>query len=737
MIPFNSRPLSQVTGSDKGLAGLLTYGEALGLFAPIGTATANLVHQSDLTAAVNSINTALANKATLNHSHLISDVTGLQSALDGKAALSHTHAISSVTGLQTALDAKQSLSLLLTSIAALSLPGNGGKVLAVKQDGTGFELVSATTSPATTTLSALTLAATSATAGALYSTTISGKTSGSTITATASDGTTLTVSGTTLSGTFASAGTKTVTLTETLAGATNTPLATNISVTVAVAAVTLATLSLSPTSVAMGATYSATISGKTAGSTVTATSSDGTTLTVSGTTVTGKFNSSGSPTVTLTETLAGATNTPKATTISVAVTSGNTPTLTVDNTYYAPDMSFDSVATYPPEPVFLVPATATVGDSLRLEASTVIDFSTTLFSQAVVLSNPTATGNNWVFPGLGTRVSPNETFFRARLENAAATKASPWTTIIKHGDITAPTITSASTASFPENSPVAFTLTASEPVTWALDTTYGDATLVELYNGNIIRLAGNALPDYEGPHKSYTFKVTATDTGGNVSTPQIVTINITDVYEVQPQKLNTNDKKSTVFVSTDGLTMHGSGSNGTYQGVRSLNQVLPSTDVYFEVKVTGLAADNHCDSLLGLATAAYGINSTNIPSPGSASGNDPTGVTASFSQYGNYGFQGGYNYPTPGLGFSELVLNDVVMVRVRRPSSGNATMWIGVNGTWRGGTDFTNLSTGLTMQGGTMAECFVHVGTRNENQLTVNFGATAFAYTQPSGTVTM
>ena len=40
------------------------------------------------------------------HSHTIADVTGLQGALDGKAASSHTHAIADVTGLQGALDGK-------------------------------------------------------------------------------------------------------------------------------------------------------------------------------------------------------------------------------------------------------------------------------------------------------------------------------------------------------------------------------------------------------------------------------------------------------------------------------------------------------------------------------------------------------------------------------------------------------------------------------------------------------
>jgi hypothetical protein len=105
--------------------------------------------------------------------------------------------------------------------------------------GTATPVTSSATSAVSSgppTLSALTLSALTATAGAAYSGTISGKTSGSTITATSSDGTSLTVSGTTVSGTFSAAGSPTVTLTETLAGATNTPRVSTATVVVSAAA---------------------------------------------------------------------------------------------------------------------------------------------------------------------------------------------------------------------------------------------------------------------------------------------------------------------------------------------------------------------------------------------------------------------------------------------------------------------------------------------------------------------
>lgn len=84
-------------------------------------------------------------------------------------------------------------------------------------------------------------------------------------------------------------------------------------------------LSLTPRTVVHGVAYSGTVNGTTTGSTLTATSSDGTALTVSGTgasrTVAAtSFTAAGSPTITLTETLTGAPNSPKTRTVSISVT---------------------------------------------------------------------------------------------------------------------------------------------------------------------------------------------------------------------------------------------------------------------------------------------------------------------------------------------------------------------------------------------------------------------------------
>lgn len=81
----------------------------------------------------------------------------------------------------------------------------------------------------------------------------------------------------------------------------------------------LGTLTVSPLTATADSAWTGTITGKTAGSEVTATANDGTPLTVTGSSITGTFADTGTVTVTIKEELAGAPNTPKLTTITVTV----------------------------------------------------------------------------------------------------------------------------------------------------------------------------------------------------------------------------------------------------------------------------------------------------------------------------------------------------------------------------------------------------------------------------------
>ena len=206
-----------------------------------------------------------------------------------------------------------------------TFPSAGGQTVTLTET-----LVGAAKSPHSSTLeitvaepapvlAPLTLSGTSATAGSGWMATISGQTGGSTITASTSDGAALAVSGDTVSGTFLSAGSKTVTLTETLAGASNSPRSSTASVSVAAPAPSLGTLALSSTNAAAGSVWIATFTGRTAGSSITASSSDGTGLVVSGDRVSGTFDAAGDKTITLTETLAGATDSPRSSVASVTI----------------------------------------------------------------------------------------------------------------------------------------------------------------------------------------------------------------------------------------------------------------------------------------------------------------------------------------------------------------------------------------------------------------------------------
>lgn len=89
--------------------------------ANLGTARTNLSVYS-----TGQMDTAIALKADVSHSHIVSDVTGLQTALDDKASTSHSQAISTVTDLQAALDAKYDASNPSGYIDASALPSLAG-----------------------------------------------------------------------------------------------------------------------------------------------------------------------------------------------------------------------------------------------------------------------------------------------------------------------------------------------------------------------------------------------------------------------------------------------------------------------------------------------------------------------------------------------------------------------------------------------------------------------------------
>lgn len=93
-------------------------------------------------------------------------------------------------------------------------------------------------------------------------------------------------------------------------------------------------------------------------------------------------------------------------------------------------------------------------------------------------------------------------------------------------DVTGPTITSTASHSVAENAGYSATATASETVTWAKGGT--DASLVTL---NTSTGAWSVAAQNFETKPSVSFTLTATDTAGNASSPQTVTLTITNVNE--------------------------------------------------------------------------------------------------------------------------------------------------------------------------------------------------------------
>lgn len=133
-------------------------------------------------------------------------------------------------------------------------------------------------------------------------------TPGSSLVVTSSDGTPISFSANSrhISGRFTQVGNPTLTFVETLAGAVGSPRTSTYDVNVN-ANDDLFEITIEPTTATRNRTFFGFVMGKTAGSTVTASSDDGTSLSVFGGRVIGTFNTAGVKTITLTETLGSKT----------------------------------------------------------------------------------------------------------------------------------------------------------------------------------------------------------------------------------------------------------------------------------------------------------------------------------------------------------------------------------------------------------------------------------------------
>jgi hypothetical protein len=105
-------------------------------------------------------------------------------------------------------------------------------------------------------------------------------------------------------------------------------------------------------------------------------------------------------------------------------------------------------------------------------------------------------------------------------------------------DVTAPIITSTNTVSNAENTVLAHTLTANEPVTWAIVAGGADNARFQL-TGNTLQWLSNGTKDFEAPNdanvdNAYIVTVRATDLASNPSTTQTITVTVTNVTGIAP-----------------------------------------------------------------------------------------------------------------------------------------------------------------------------------------------------------
>ncbi|WP_230280285.1 putative Ig domain-containing protein [Croceicoccus sp. Ery15] len=252
-----------------------------------------------------------------------SDGTISNGTVSARAWLRAGSAISGATGSSYVLqeaDEGQNISYRVTATGA------GGSANA-----TSAAVGPVTAAPAPSpTLNAITLSnssvAENTAAGAVVGA-IQGKTSGSTLSLTDDAGGRFAISGTDLvtgstATNYEAATSHSITIRETLAGATNTPRDTvrTITVTNVNEASNLAALTLDDTSIVEGETVTINIVGATAGSTITGTMPSGLTLNSGARTITGSVASSGTYNFDLVETLADSANSPRTSAQSLTVT---------------------------------------------------------------------------------------------------------------------------------------------------------------------------------------------------------------------------------------------------------------------------------------------------------------------------------------------------------------------------------------------------------------------------------
>ncbi len=377
----------------------------------------------------------------------------------------------------------------------------------------------------------------------------------------------------------------------------------------------------------------------------------------------------------------------------------------------APRIKLISNSSYPPRIDVDLDESYVVGDSLQLQGATTSSFANPVIDLTVPIDVSLATAGQAIVAALGTIKAPAKTLFRVRGVRAGA--PSPWSTIVLHGDSVPPKILSSASPRFAENSPVAHLLTADKDVRWTILPS-ADASRVELRDGNVITLAGDASPDFEAK-QSYALVVKASDLAGNTAIQTLV-LRITDIEESSPTLWGAAIKSPYVSLGNGYLTVTASHENvGAGCRVRATNARTGKR--YFEVHVD---RKSHEKNFIGLCSSLVNI----------VGQYDQVGLTqsegASLAADGSV-FHNGTAERNPALAFAT---GDTVMIAFDTAAK---MIWFGKNGVWQGkpATGIGGYSMGSTEDFYAFAAVCATLG--DPNALTADFGATPFAFPPPRG----
>ena len=291
-----------------------------------------------------------------------------------------------------------------------------------------------------------------------------------------------------------------------------------------------------------------------------------------------------------------------------------TPTA-LDPSIQTPSMTFTSLTSYPPELNFDTSNnTLIAGDTVRVEFDDNSNFSSPGFFTFKLTNSAEQIS---VAPELAAIQAPAETYFRWRVERGAS--YSSWGKL-KHGDVTAPVITTNKSTLTTEGSPLLHEATANENGTWSLEGL--DAALLELSTNagtsTNVRLIGNGNLTH-ATKSSYSYTLKFTDDAGLTQSVAIID-NVKSLTPVAKLVIGTGDTGSGANrnrnIGSDGHTATMTGSPSSPSHVRVLD--APPLKAHVEIKInatpdaTGKVYFGFSESTLALGNGVY-------PTPGKGS----------------------------------------------------------------------------------------------------------------------